>query len=144
MLNKPELKIPHFPTSDFELDDEIEVKLIDIGSHHFFDEESCPYVQSRFYRAPEVILGIPYDSRTETFSWGAVLYELATNNPLFITNVKKNFYPQQLANFIGLLGPIPQEMIVLGKFSHKYFTRQFKLYTTMKDLSDGYDPRFSC
>ena len=41
---KHDLKIPAFPSSEFELDDEIEVKLIDIGSHHFFDCGAVPYV----------------------------------------------------------------------------------------------------
>lgn len=68
------------------------MKLIDIGSHHFFNLEQVPYVQSRFYRAPEVILQIPQDSRAETFSWGTVLYELTVGDPLFVTDVSKKFY----------------------------------------------------
>lgn len=85
------------PVSDFELDDEVDVKLIDIGSHRFFEprgNQHTPYVQSRFYRAPEVILQLPYDSRTEVFSVGCVLYELACGDPLFVTDVGQRFYQQ--------------------------------------------------
>ncbi|CAL6068545.1 Kinase [Hexamita inflata] len=143
ILESKNIIVPALPCSDFSLDDEIEVKLIDIGSHHFFNKEEVPYVQSRFYRAPEVILQLPYDSRTETFSWGSVLYELATRDPLFVTDVQQKFYQQQLANFIGLLGPIPTEMIILGQASSQYFTRQFKLFASGEQLVQNYDPRFT-
>ncbi|CAL6068543.1 Kinase [Hexamita inflata] len=143
ILESKNIIVPALPCSDFSLDDEIEVKLIDIGLHHFFNKEEVPYVQSRFYRAPEVILQLPYDSRTETFSWGSVLYELATRDPLFVTDVQQKFYQQQLANFIGLLGPIPTEMIILGQASSQYFTRQFKLYASGEQLVQNYDPRFT-
>ena len=37
------------------------VKLCDFGSAMFSgDNEITPYLVSRFYRAPEVILGLPY------------------------------------------------------------------------------------
>lgn len=37
------------------------LKIIDFGSSCSSSEEGFSYVQSRFYRAPEVILGNPYD-----------------------------------------------------------------------------------
>ena len=40
-----------------------EVKVIDLGSSCFETDHLCSYVQSRSYRAPEVILGLPYDKR---------------------------------------------------------------------------------
>ena len=36
------------------------IKVIDFGSACFTDERLYSYIQSRFYRAPEIILGIPY------------------------------------------------------------------------------------
>ena len=33
---------------------------------------------------------------------------------MFVTDVSKKFYVQQLANFVGMLGPIPAEMIIMG------------------------------
>lgn len=38
-----------------------EVKVIDLGSSCFITDQLSSYVQSRSYRAPEVILGLPYD-----------------------------------------------------------------------------------
>ena len=47
------------------------VKLCDFGSAMFSgDNEITPYLVSRFYRAPEVILGLPYG---EPGGWGAAV-----------------------------------------------------------------------
>eukprot|EP00919_Chromeraceae_sp_WS-2016_P033369 GHVR01078784.1.p1 GENE.GHVR01078784.1~~GHVR01078784.1.p1 ORF type:complete len:103 (-),score=5.36 GHVR01078784.1:382-690(-) len=37
------------------------LKVIDVGSSVFFHDEPLFYVQTRSYRAPEVIIGSPYD-----------------------------------------------------------------------------------
>jgi len=42
------------------------------------DNELTPYLQSRFYRAPEVILGLPYSHPMDLWSIGCCLYELYT------------------------------------------------------------------
>jgi serine/threonine protein kinase len=36
------------------------------------------YIQSRFYRAPEIILGIPYTPAIDMWSLGCILVELFT------------------------------------------------------------------
>lgn len=59
------------------------IKLIDLGSSCFVSQRIYTYIQSRFYRAPEVILGIPYSSAIDTWSLGCVLFELYTGVPLF-------------------------------------------------------------
>ena len=38
------------------------------------------YIQSRFYRAPEIILGIPYSMPIDMWSFGCILIELFTGN----------------------------------------------------------------
>lgn len=41
------------------------------------------YVQSRFYRSPEVILGHPYAMAVDMWSLGCIIAELYTGYPLF-------------------------------------------------------------
>lgn len=41
------------------------------------------YIQSRFYRSPEVILGLPYSMPIDMWSFGCILAELYTGYPLF-------------------------------------------------------------
>uniref|UniRef100_V5E3F0 non-specific serine/threonine protein kinase n=1 Tax=Kalmanozyma brasiliensis (strain GHG001) TaxID=1365824 RepID=V5E3F0_KALBG len=60
------------------------LKLCDLGSASFVHEmEITPYLVSRFYRAPEVILGQAYDCSVDVWSTGCTLYELATGKILF-------------------------------------------------------------
>ncbi len=40
-------------------------------------------VQSRFYRSPEVILGLQYGCEIDMWSFGCILAELFTGYPLF-------------------------------------------------------------
>ena len=59
------------------------IKVIDFGSSCFLDERIYTYIQSRFYRAPEIILGIPYTTAIDMWSFGCILIELFTGQPLF-------------------------------------------------------------
>ncbi|XP_017697946.2 uncharacterized protein LOC103705802 isoform X2 [Phoenix dactylifera] len=60
-----------------------EVKVIDLGSSCFETDHLCSYVQSRSYRAPEVILGLPYDKKIDIWSLGCILAELCTGNGIY-------------------------------------------------------------
>ncbi|CAG9314878.1 DYRK3_4 [Blepharisma stoltei] len=59
------------------------IKIIDFGSACLEDECVYTYIQSRFYRAPEIILGIPYTTAIDIWSFGCILVELANAYPLF-------------------------------------------------------------
>ena len=41
------------------------------------------YIQSRFYRAPEVLLELNYDCSVDMWSLGCILSEMHTGEPLF-------------------------------------------------------------
>ena len=59
------------------------IKVIDFGSSCFQQERVYTYIQSRFYRSPEVILGIPYSMAIDMWSFGCILAELFTGCPLY-------------------------------------------------------------
>ena len=44
----------------------------------FFLPSVYTYIQSRFYRSPEVILGLPYSMPIDMWSFGCILAELYT------------------------------------------------------------------
>ena len=46
-------------------------------------EQIYQYIQSRFYRSPEVLLGLPYDLAIDMWSLGCILVEMHTGEPLF-------------------------------------------------------------
>eukprot|EP00299_Pterocystis_sp_00344_P015970 c7991_g1_i1.p1 GENE.c7991_g1_i1~~c7991_g1_i1.p1 ORF type:complete len:606 (-),score=79.98 c7991_g1_i1:1078-2895(-) len=59
------------------------VKIIDFGSSCYKDKRMFSYIQSRFYRSPEVMLGLEYDDAIDCWSIGCILVELMTGEPLF-------------------------------------------------------------
>ncbi|KZP29987.1 hypothetical protein FIBSPDRAFT_1038668 [Athelia psychrophila] len=59
------------------------LKVIDFGSSCFEHEKIYTYIQSRFYRSPEVILGMNYHMAIDIWSLGCILAELYTGFPIF-------------------------------------------------------------
>ncbi|KAK4749088.1 hypothetical protein SAY87_026537 [Trapa incisa] len=108
-----------------------EIKVIDLGSSCFETDHLCSYVQSRSYRAPEVILGLPYNQKIDIWSLGCILSELCTGNVLF----QNDSLATLLARVIGIIGPIDQAMLASGKDSHKYFTKNHMLYEKNQESS---------
>uniref|UniRef100_A0A673V6N4 non-specific serine/threonine protein kinase n=1 Tax=Suricata suricatta TaxID=37032 RepID=A0A673V6N4_SURSU len=65
------------------------VKVIDFGSASIFSEVRYvkdPYIQSRFYRAPEILLGLPFCEKVDMWSLGCVMAELHLGWPLYPGN----------------------------------------------------------
>jgi dual specificity tyrosine-phosphorylation-regulated kinase 2/3/4 len=60
-----------------------QIKLIDFGSSCFEQERYYTYIQSRFYRAPEIMLGIQYTRAIDMWSYGCIVYECFCGIPLF-------------------------------------------------------------
>jgi len=59
------------------------IKIIDFGSGCFLGQQLYTYIQSRYYRAPEIILGVDYDCAIDMWSMACILFELFQGIPLF-------------------------------------------------------------
>lgn len=92
------------------------VKVIDFGSACFESERVYTYIQSRFYRAPEVILGIPYTASIDVWSLGCLLAELHTGVPLFPGDSEQD----QLQCMMEVLG-VPPETVLERSMRRKLF-----------------------
>merc|ERR1712151_442252 len=101
-----------------------EVKVIDFGSSCFVDDHLSSYVQSRSYRAPEVMLGLPYNQKIDLWSLGCIIAELWTGYVLF----QNDSIQSLLARIIGIIGPFPAHMMSAGRFVPQYFTQVGRLY----------------
>ncbi|XP_009773492.1 uncharacterized protein LOC107777685 isoform X1 [Nicotiana tabacum] len=106
-----------------------EIKVIDLGSSCFQSDPLSLYVQSRSYRAPEVILGLSYDAKIDLWSLGCILGELCSGEVLFPNEA----IVMLLARMIGMLGPIDVDMLQRGQETHKYFTKDYDLYHIHED-----------
>eukprot|EP00879_Flechtneria_rotunda_P014246 GHRR01014883.1.p1 GENE.GHRR01014883.1~~GHRR01014883.1.p1 ORF type:complete len:921 (+),score=358.42 GHRR01014883.1:205-2967(+) len=94
------------------------VKICDLGSAMLAGEnERTPYLVSRFYRAPEVILGLAYDFAMDMWSIGCVLYELFTGKILFPGRTNN----EMLKLMMDVKGPFPKKMLKKGIFVEKHF-----------------------
>jgi dual specificity tyrosine-phosphorylation-regulated kinase 2/3/4 len=51
----------------------VEIKVVDLGNSCFIHDNLGAYVQSRSYRAPEVVLGNDYDTKIDIWSVGCII-----------------------------------------------------------------------
>ena len=84
-----------------------EIKVIDFGSSCHENEKVYTYIQSRFYRSPEVILGMTYGMPIDMWSLGCILAELLTGYPIFPGENEQ----EQLACIMEVFGPPEKHLI---------------------------------
>lgn len=93
------------------------VKVIDFGSSCMEHETVYSYIQSRFYRSPEVVLAYPYDSAIDMWSLGCIAAELYLGLPLFPAASERDL----LSRMVEILGPVPLSMLAASRRLQRYF-----------------------
>ncbi|KAM4553884.1 dual specificity tyrosine-phosphorylation-regulated kinase 4 isoform 2-T2 [Fundulus diaphanus] len=83
------------------------IKVVDFGSSCYEQQRVYTYIQSRFYRSPEVILGHPYSMAIDMWSLGCILAELYTGYPLFPGESEV----EQIACIMEVLGMPPNDFV---------------------------------
>ncbi|KAI6175581.1 Dual-specificity kinase [Aphelenchoides bicaudatus] len=110
------------------------IKVIDFGSSCFENQRIYTYIQSRFYRAPEVILGAKYGMPIDMWSLGCILAELLTGYPLLPGEDEND----QLALIVELLGVPQTKVLEAGKRTRNFFSsRGHPRYCQVTQLMDG-------
>lgn len=100
------------------------IKVIDFGSACDERQTVYTYIQSRFYRSPEVLLGLPYSSAIDMWSLGCIVVELFLGLPLFPGSSEYN----QVTRIVEMLG-LPQTwMLEMGKQSGEFFEKTHDEY----------------
>ncbi|OHS96705.1 CMGC family protein kinase [Tritrichomonas foetus] len=105
------------------------IKVIDWGSGCFAGHQKYEYIQSRFYRAPEVMLGIDYGPPMDVWSAALVIIELLIGRPLFPGDDELD----ELHMISELLGEPPIELVKKGKRRDEFFDENFKLKENAAD-----------
>ncbi|KAN0069982.1 Protein kinase-like domain containing protein [Elaphomyces granulatus] len=95
------------------------IKIIDFGSACDERQTVYTYIQSRFYRSPEVLLGLPYSSAIDMWSLGCIVVELFLGLPLFPGSSEYN----QVARITEMLGMPPSWMLESGKQAGEFFEK---------------------
>lgn len=105
------------------------VKLVDFGNACWINEHFTDDIQTRQYRAPEVILGCGYDTKADMWSLACLLFELLTGDFLFDPHGGSNYDRDEdhLALMIELLGPIPANVLEKGEHTTIYFDENGEL-----------------
>lgn len=93
------------------------IKIIDFGSSCQYDSRIYHYIQSRFYRSPEVLLGISYDTQIDMWSLGCILMEMHTGEPLFPGHSEFD----QMMKIVEVQGIPPPHILAAGSKSSKFF-----------------------
>lgn len=86
-LSRPDIKIIHCDLKPENIllcnPKRSQIKIVDFGSSCHLGQKIYQYIQSRFYRSPEVLLGVDYNMAIDMWSLGCILVEMHTGEPLF-------------------------------------------------------------
>lgn len=96
------------------------LKLCDFGTALSTSEKNITqYLASRFYRAPEIIMGLEFSHGIDMWALGCTIYELYTADILF----KGRNNNEMLKLMMDLKGRIPKKMLTNGMFSSLHFDK---------------------
>jgi serine/threonine protein kinase len=142
--------IPQFIGSDLGIVSHVDmtIKIVDLGNACWTNKHFSDDIQTRQYRAPEVILSSGYDCSADIWSLGCIVFELITGDLLFDPSSGKDYSRDEdhLALITEMIGPIPKQALrgtrlkqfydAQGKFLHVrelyYSNLQSLLETTYK------------
>ncbi|GAB6027463.1 Dual specificity tyrosine-phosphorylation-regulated kinase 1A [Chamberlinius hualienensis] len=109
------------------------IKIVDFGSSCQLGQRIYQYIQSRFYRSPEVLLGIPYDLAIDMWSMGCILVEMHTGEPLF--SGANEF--DQMNKIVEVLGMPPKHLLENAHKSRKFFDKLADGTFVLRKLKEG-------
>jgi dual-specificity kinase/CDC-like kinase len=87
------------------------IKVIDFGGACYDNDKKSSLINTRQYRAPEVILGTGWSMPSDMWSAGCILAELYRGELLFATHDNL----EHLALFERMIGPFPRRMLKKAK-----------------------------
>lgn len=115
-------------------ENKLQLKLCDFGSACYANEiEATPYLASRFYRAPEIILGNRYDYNADLWAVGCTWYELYTGKIMFPGKTNN----EMLKLMQDLRGKIHNKVVRKGAFKDNHFDNNMNfLYSEVDKVTE--------
>jgi serine/threonine protein kinase len=107
----------------FGKDNMWKLKVVDLGNACWVFKHFSTDVQTREYRAPEVILGASYGTPIDIWSAACIVFELLTGDQLFKPKESRHFGKDDdhLALIIELLGEQKTQHLIIGKYGKHFF-----------------------
>ncbi|KAA0025610.1 hypothetical protein IC582_018574 [Cucumis melo] len=104
---------------------DLRCKIVDFGNACWADRQFMEEIQTRQYRAPEVILQSGYSYSVDMWSFGCIAFELATGDMMFTPKGGQDYSEDEdhLALMMELLGKMPRKIAIGGARSKDYFDR---------------------
>ncbi|KAG2695147.1 hypothetical protein I3843_07G002100 [Carya illinoinensis] len=104
---------------------DVRCKVVDFGNACWADNQFAQEIQTRQYRAPEVILQAGYSFSVDMWSFACTAFELATGDMMFAPSSGKGFSEDEdhLALMMELLGKMPRKVAIGGARSKDFFDR---------------------
>lgn len=103
----------------------LKCKIVDFGNACWADQQHAGEIQTRQYRAPEVIIGSGYSYSADIWSFACIAFELATGDLLFAPMNRQGCSEDEdhLALMMETLGKMPRKIASSGTRSKDYFDR---------------------
>lgn len=109
-------------------DTSFDVRVIDFGSACFEHGKVHTYVQSRYYRAPEIVLGLGYNTAIDMWSLGCILVELLTGRPLFAAKTEQDL----LLYHMEVCGLPPTSVLAHASRTAEFFSKDSSGYHSLR------------
>merc|ERR1719440_2023512 len=110
------------------------LKICDFGSASSGDDnEITPYLVSRFYRAPEIMMGLQYGCPIDMWAGACTIFELYTGKIMFQGNSNN----MMLKLIQEVKGKMPHKLIRKGVFSELHFDPDYDFIYKERDRVSG-------
>lgn len=119
---------------DKEHNRDIIIKITDFGSSCFKNHTMFDYIQSRYYRAPEVLIGAGYGWEIDMWSIGCISVELFLGEPIFPGSCEYD----QICKICKLLGDMPFYLLRNAKKRKKFFIQETDKRVRLKTVEEYY------
>jgi serine/threonine-protein kinase SRPK3 len=105
------------------VNENIRIKIADLGNSCWVENHFATEIQTRQYRGPEVIIGVSYNHTADLWSLACMMFELVTGDFLFEPRSGKDFDKDDdhLAQMVETLGFFPKSYALSGVNSKKFF-----------------------
>lgn len=112
------------------------IAISDFGNCYYSTDKTNDEIQTRYYRAPEIILNNPYNKSVDMWSLACIIFELLTGEILFDPPKDKKFNRDKhhLIWIQQLIGPIPETLINKSKRKKYLFNKKGQIKGLDKDI----------